>query len=194
MENVLKKLALAKQAIKATKMKKAGYNKYSEYAYFTPDQVEQLVFDACQEQSLLIKFDLKRSDIGETGYLTVFDLENPNEVIVFEMATAIPAIKATNVAQQLGGCVTYTERYLKQSAFGIVDNSLDFDTTENTKKQAEPKSQKPYLKQGDANWKKAVDYIVDNGKEGWAYTMSKFNITEEDMEALEAGVKINTSK
>ena len=55
------------------------------------------------------------------------------------MASAIPEIKATNVAQQLGGCSTYTERYMKQSMFGITDNQLDFDTTENTKKQAEPK-------------------------------------------------------
>ena len=48
------------------------------------------------------------------------------------MASAIPDITATNAAQQLGGCMTYTERYLKMTAFGIVDNSLDPDTTENT--------------------------------------------------------------
>lgn len=32
--------------------------------------------------------------------------------------------------------MTFCERYLKQTAFGIYDNNLDFDTTENTKKVA----------------------------------------------------------
>ena len=68
----------------------------------------------------------------------MFDIDTGNS-IEYIMATAIPEIKATNIAQQLGGCVTYTERYLKMSAFGIVDNNLDPDTTNNTKKTEEQK-------------------------------------------------------
>lgn len=129
---IYKKLAKAKADIKNTKMIKRGENTFSRYKYFTPDQISKLVDDVCDDNGLITMFDLKRNELGETGFLTVVDIES-GEKVVYELATAIPIIKATNIAQQLGGCVTYTERYLKTSAFGIVDNSLDFDTTQNTK-------------------------------------------------------------
>jgi hypothetical protein len=130
--NVLQKIAKAKKEIKETKMKKEGKNTYSNYDYFLPSQIERLVFDVCEIHKLITTFDLKRTELGEMGVLTVVCIET-GEFIQTEMATAIPSIKATNLAQQIGGCMTYTERYLKTSLFGIVDNSLDFDDTEATK-------------------------------------------------------------
>ena len=138
MKELLNKLAAAKAEIKATKLKKEGKNTFSNYEYFTPSHIEFLVATACHNNKLLTSFDLIRNDLGVYGRLTVYDLES-GEKLTTEMASAIPEIKATNIAQQLGGCVTYTERYLKMSLFGITDNQLDFDTTENTKKQNEPK-------------------------------------------------------
>ena len=138
MKELLNKLASAKAEIKSTKLKKEGKNTFSNYEYFTPSQIEFLVATACHNNKLLTSFDLIRNDLGVFGRLTVYDLES-GEKLTTEMASAIPEIKATNIVQQLGGCVTYTERYLKMSLFGITDNQLDFDTTENTKKQAEPK-------------------------------------------------------
>ena len=172
--NIYQKLAAARKAIKATKMKKEGYNKYSEYYYFKPEQIEELVFNVCVENGLDTKFDLKRNELGEVGYLTITDIDNPDQQLVYEMATAIPAIKATNIAQQLGGCATYTERYLKQTAFGIVDNSLDFDAKDNTDKQpakgttgtattAKPAPQpvqKQVLKKGTEQYLNAVKYLA----------------------------------
>lgn len=140
MKTLLKKLQSAKAQIKATKLKKAGYNDYSKYYYFLPEQIEQLVYDACNDNGLFTKFDLVRNEHGETGCLTIFDIES-GETINYEMATAIPEIKATNVAQQLGGCVTYTERYLKMSAFGISENTLDFDTPQKTPTQKSNQTQ-----------------------------------------------------
>ena len=137
MKELLNKLAAAKAEIKATKLKKEGKNTYSNYEYFTPSQIEFLVAAACHNNKLLTSFDLIRNELGVYGRLTIYDLES-GEKLATEMASAIPEIKATNIAQQLGGCVTYTERYLKMSLFGITDNQLDFDTTENTKKQAAP--------------------------------------------------------
>lgn len=135
---IVKQLSNAKKNIRETKMKKEGKNTFSNYEYFTPSQVEKLVSDACAGNNLLPVFELKRNELGVYGVLTVYSTLS-DEKLTFEMATAIPEIKATNIAQQLGGCVTYTERYLKQSVFGITDNSLDFDTTENTKQTAAPK-------------------------------------------------------
>lgn len=131
MKNVLQKLLLCRDAISKTDVKKMGYNKFSKYDYFTPEQISTMVLKVCVENTLLTKFDLIRNELGVYWVLTVYDVES-DEKIDFTMASAIPDITATNAAQQLGGCMTYTERYLKMTAFGIVDNSLDPDTTENT--------------------------------------------------------------
>lgn len=138
MKNLLTKLASAKAEIKATNLKKEGRNTYSNYDYFTPSQVEYLVATACKNNNLLTVFNLLRNELGVIGQLTVYDIES-GENLTVQMATDIPEIKATNTAQQIGGCLTYTERYLKMSLFGITDNQLDFDTTENTRKRQEAK-------------------------------------------------------
>ena len=165
MKELLNKLAAAKAEIKATKLKKEGKNTYSNYEYFTPSQIEFLVATACHNNKLLTSFDLIRNDLGVYGRLTIYDLES-GEKLTTEMASAIPEIKATNIAQQLGGCVTYTERYLKMSLFGITDNQLDFDTTENTKKQAEPKTAKTAPEQPKVidTTKIVFDYLANNAE------------------------------
>jgi len=133
MKKIYEKLAKCKTEIKQTKLKKEGRNDYSGYDYFTPNQIEILVATACDNNKLITFFDLNRNEFGVYGVLSVVDLDT-GEKVQFTMATDVPVIKATNIAQQLGGCVTYTERYLKTSVFGIVDNSLDFDSNESKKK------------------------------------------------------------
>lgn len=133
MKELLKKLAKAKQVIQSENLKKNSRNDYSGYYYFSPEYVENIVQKVCTELGLYTKFDLLRDEFGEVGVLSVFDLDTEQN-LTWQMASAVPVIKATNATQQLGGAVTYTERYLKMTAFGIVDNSADFDTTENTKK------------------------------------------------------------
>jgi hypothetical protein len=126
MKNVYVKLAKARELIKQQDMKPAGLNKFSKYTYFKPSQVETIVFEACKKFELMTKFDLLRNELGAYGTLSIIDLET-GEIATYNMATAIPEITATNLAQQLGGCVTYTERYLKMTAFGIIENDLDSD-------------------------------------------------------------------
>ena len=138
---IIEKLANAKREIKDTKLKKQGKNKFSDYEYFTPSQIELLVQQSCFNNRLVTKFDLLRDSLGVLGTLTIYDLDS-EESLIFTMASAIPEIKATNAAQQLGGAMTYTERYLKISAFGITDNNLDFDAHDNAKKE-EPKKTEP---------------------------------------------------
>ena len=135
MKELIKKIANAKLSIKNSPIKKEGRNEFSKYDYFTPSQIEALVSNACAENGLMTTFDLIRDDLGVYGKLTIYDLDSEYSISTV-MATAIPEIKATNIAQQLGGCVTYTERYLKMSFFGITDNKLDFDTTENADKKS----------------------------------------------------------
>ena len=140
MKNIINSLAKAKSKIATIRMSKEWNNDYSHYEYFTPEQVNKLVQSVCDEFKLLTKFDLKRNEFWLYGTLTIYDIESW-ESLVFEWASELPDIKATVSSQRYGWLMTYLERYLKSTAFWICDNSLDFDTTENTKKAVEKKSE-----------------------------------------------------
>lgn len=161
----LVKIQKAIELIKGKNIKKLGKNTFSKYDYYTPEQVSELVIGATHEVGLLTKFDLIRNDLGITGRLSIFDIESDESPVVYEMASAIPDIKATNISQQLGGAMTYTKRYMLMNAFDISDNNLDFDTTENTQetakkrepnvtKQQEP--EKPWLNKWKNKEEKSV--------------------------------------
>ena len=179
----LKKLQHARKTIRLLPLKKQGRNTYSEYDYFTPAQISGMVAGVNEELNLFHKFDLIRSELGLVARLTIFDLDSDKDV-QFTIATEIPSIKATNVAQQLGGAVTYSERYLLQIAYDIKDNNLDFDTTGQTKKaNAKPKKvTKPILTPDCAKWPAAIDYLRKDGKiKG---ITDAYEITEENIQTL----------
>lgn len=131
---IYKKLQQARDLIRQSKIKKAGWNDYSKYFYFTPEQISNLVHEAENETGLIHTFIMERDQNGIHGILNIIDIET-DEVIKFIQATEIPEIKATNAAQQIGGAVTYTLRYMLMTAFNIADNSLDFDSQDNRPKE-----------------------------------------------------------
>jgi len=139
MQNVMLKLAKCRHENMQAEFKKKGYNNHSKYAYFTPEQINEIVLKQCHENQLFTKYDLKRNELGTYGTLDVICLETM-EQMTFEACTEIPSITATNAAQQNGGAMTFNNRYLLQFAFGISDNSLDPDSKEgDSPKQAPPK-------------------------------------------------------
>lgn len=153
MKNVLKKLFLAKASVSQMTIKKDGSNSFSKYEYFTPEMVNKIVQTVNEEQWLFTAFSLKRNEFWVYGVLTVFDIES-GESMDFEMASEIPEIKATVGTQQLGWCVTYTERYLLMSIYGIKDNSLDLDSDEQAKarQKATKKSEPKEVKEENPQW------------------------------------------
>lgn len=137
---IYKKLQKAREYVKNTEIKKAGYNDYSKYYYFTPEQIDKLVTEACKTTDLITLFNMQRNELGLFGTVDLICINNPQEKIVFIQETGIPEIKATNIAQQLGGAVTYTKRYMLMNIFDIVDNNLDFDTNKPAKSKKEGQS------------------------------------------------------
>lgn len=163
----LKKLQQARQKIKEDPVKKQGRNTYSNYDYFTPEQISSMVAKVNQELNLFHKFDLVREQHGLMARLEIFDLDSEDSV-QFQIATEIPEIVATNVAQQLGGCVTYSERYLLQVVYDIKDNNLDFDATKPSEKPENNQPEKPWLNpkeggQDNPKWMDAVKYLNEGG-------------------------------
>src|ERR1019366_7249433 len=126
--NIYTKLAEARKIVRDSKIKKAGYNSYSKYDYFTPEQVEALVSEACEATKTICLTNLKQDAIGYYQTLEFVALENPLmsttakgiemiDKISFELRTAAPTMTASNAAQQMGGMDTYSERYLKMKVF-----------------------------------------------------------------------------
>ena len=160
MKNVLSKLATARVFIKSHPVKKDGRNDFSKYDYFTPEIVSKLVNDACVEANIICVFNLKQDTIGYYGEVITTDLDS-GEQLVTEMRTAKPEIKATNETQQMGGMNTYAKRYAFMSLFDIEDNSIDFDSQENSKpaSKAPAASELPWLNKGTKEFDGAVEKL-----------------------------------
>lgn len=183
---IYKKITEAIDLIKKSPLKKTGRNTYSEYDYYTPEQINKLVYDACKQVGLYCRFDLIRNEFGIQGEVVVWDTTDFKEAVTFTMASDVPSIKATNIAQQLGGAMTYTKRYMLMNIFDIVDNNLDFDTTSNTKKQNEPvKETKPAApKDQIEKAKQAIESGNITRDQAIEKLKAKFNLTEENIKAL----------
>lgn len=156
MKNVLSKLAQARVCIKAHPIRKDGRNDFSKYDYFTPELVSKLVNDACVEANIICLFNLKQDAIGYYGEIITTDLDT-GEQLTTEMRTAKPEIKATNETQQMGGMNTYAKRYALMSLFDIEDNTIDFDSQDNSKQQKkEQANDLPWLNENTKEFDGAV--------------------------------------
>lgn len=156
MKNVLLKIDKARKLIKESELKKLGHNNHSNYDYYTPEQVSKLVNDSCSNVKIMNTYELLRTELGLIARVTVWDLES-DESMVFNMATEIPSITATNIAQQLGGAVTYSERYLLMSIYDIKDNNLDFDNKnghepENSRNESNFEARDITIKEVENKW------------------------------------------
>ena len=159
MKELLKKISQARKIIASKDIKKDGKNTYSNYDYFTPSLVAGLVDPACDEVGILPVFSLLIDDSGYYGSLTVYDIYTDQSITTI-MRTEKPDIKATNSTQQMGGCETYTKRYMLMSMFSINDNSIDFDSQDNRKKtnKMNKKDDKPWF--NEPNLKKFTQHVV----------------------------------
>jgi hypothetical protein len=129
--NIYQRLQLARKLIGSTELKKAGWNDYSKYAYFTPEQVEKLVSDANEEVGIIVLVNLKADEYGYYQELTLINESDLEDRLSFHLRTECGSLKATNQTQNMGAMDTYSERYLKQKAYLIKDNTLDPDSQDN---------------------------------------------------------------
>ena len=149
--NIYQKLDKARELVRNTKRKKDGRNTFSKYDYFTPETVELIVADVCNQLKLLPICNLKRNEFGLYQEMELYDIEEfgdadePMQSIIFELATVHGSLKATNETQQMGGTDTYSERYIKMKVFQIKDNNLDFDAQSDKEKSVTPAATKEDL-------------------------------------------------
>lgn len=142
--SVPKKLLAAREYIRRNRVKKEGKNKGMHFEYFTPDQVIGLITPACLEVGLVSTFSLQKDELGYFGSLITVDVETGDSLTSI-MRTELPEIRAVNAAQQMGGMMTYTKRYMLMNEYDIADNNSDFDSDSMSVEASEAKP-KSFLK------------------------------------------------
>lgn len=133
-KTILQKLHEAREEIKKQDLEKKGRNEYSQFDYYTPEQIEHLVDVACKKVNAIVLCNLKEDQYGLFQTLDFVCLDS-QETLSFELRTKHGSIKATNETQQMGGTDTYSERYIKMKVFQIKDNNLDCDSEDNRSAQ-----------------------------------------------------------
>ncbi len=194
MLKVLSKLALARTYIKSHPIKKDAKNEFSKYDYFSPELVADLVYKACLETESICLFNLKQDALSYYGELIFTDLES-GESITTELRTDRPDIKATNITQQFGGMNTYAKRYALMSLFDIEDNSIDFDSQDNTKTEKKPaqsgtpiNGDLPWLNKGSKEYMQIINGL-QKGKTTIAQVKEHYKLSKDVYLNLEACTK-----
>lgn len=137
-KTLLQKLHEARMHIRSSKIEKDGSNTFSKYKYFTPELVESLVLDACNEVGLVYMTHLREDEYGLYQVLELSHSNTPDEegtkCLYFDLRTKHGEVTATNATQQMGSTDTYSDRYIKMKVFAIKDNSMDVDSKDNRPK------------------------------------------------------------
>lgn len=154
--NIYQKLQRAREIIKDNDIEKDGHNDYSNYDYFTPSIVSAIITPPCKELGIITLFSLLKDEYGLFGRLVIQDIEDEKENLIFEMRTEMPTLKASNASQMMGGCDTYTRRYLSMNAFDINDNKADPDSQDNRPKESVKTAQPKEIKEQDTHIMKNI--------------------------------------
>ena len=119
--SVYTKLNLAREIFHATKLKKSGWNSYSEYHYF---ELGDFIIPAIGvfKQCGLCAYISFGADLAT---MTIVDTETPGgnpEKIVITSPMSTAKLKASHEVQNLGAVQTYLRRYLWIAALEIVEH------------------------------------------------------------------------
>ena len=163
--NIYGKLAIARAKFLEAPVKKSGVNRYAEFKYFELEDIVPVALPIFEKLGL----SLIESITFETSKATLVNIDNPEEVIVFETPAKDPKIEdgtKMSAIQGLGAYVTYQRRYLYMLVFDIVeadpvDATSGKDDTPAEKKEA-PKSNKPA---SPAKREEAKKDLIDEGGE-----------------------------
>jgi len=135
--NIYEKLQELKQSVASTKINKSGKNKFAGYEYFELQDIMPVIIKECTK----LKITSAMAFTPELATLTMYNIEEPSEKVVFSMPTSSANLKGCHEVQNLGAVVTYTRRYLWLTALDITEADV-LDTTTGKKDSIEkPKSE-----------------------------------------------------
>lgn len=169
-KNIYMKIAEVNHKLNCTKLKKSGFNKFGNFAYYELDDLLPTIEQGCYENGLLMQF---RFD-NQNANLKFINLENPKETYSNSIplqTKELPNLPKMNEFQVYGSMMTYYKRYLVLNTFNISERSLiDNDNYEEMQKEDKSKPTKKVQPQEtektgiDKEIEKYCKIVVKKGK------------------------------
>jgi hypothetical protein len=161
--NIYGKLAVARGKFLKAPIQKSGVNRYAEFKYFELEDIVPVATDIFAELGLALIPTVTYTE----ARATLVNIDNPEEVIVFEAPAKDPNIEngtKMSAIQGLGAYVTYMRRYLYMLVFDIVEADPVDGTIgkEDNEAPKAPKATKPATPEKREEVKK--DLIDEGGK------------------------------
>jgi hypothetical protein len=122
--NIYEKIQLAKMSLNEANIKKSGFNKFSNFAYYELADFMPVIIKIFNDLKLFSKITFT----NESAMLKIINAENPAEQEEYTSPMKDLEIKGANALQALGGAETYQRRYLYMSALDITENDM-FDAS-----------------------------------------------------------------
>lgn len=128
-KNVYEKLQEARIELQKKNLKKSGKNKFAGFSYYELADFIPSVNEIFNKLKLFSGFNI----VDNIGKLVIVNIEQPEQVIVFESPVKEAEIKGSTPIQCLGGIHTYMKRYLYLNALEITESDM-FDAKVGDKK------------------------------------------------------------
>lgn len=122
--NIYEKINKVKYGILSAKLKKSGFNKFSNFSYYELADIIPTIIILCNENKLMTQFTFDK----DYARLIIIDVDKPMDVLAYTSPMKELQIKGANEIQALGGIETYQRRYLYLMAFDIIESDM-FDAT-----------------------------------------------------------------
>ena len=143
--NVYQKLQTARLLLQEKKLGKSGKNKFAGYEYFELQDFLPSVQSIFGDTGLCPVFRVGSND----ATLTVYNMEKPEEYVLFTAPMAAAELKGCHPVQNLGASISYLRRYLYVNALEIVEHDA-LDATTGKEAPVAPKPvPKPVAKPAD---------------------------------------------
>ena len=130
--NVYEKLIAARKVFGEMNVKKSGVNRFADYKYFELADIVPAKTQIFAELGLIdvVSFD------NDNAVAVVYNVEKPDESVVFTSPMKELTVKGMNAIQALGGVETYQRRYLDMMILDIVESD-SFDATNGRNESSE---------------------------------------------------------
>lgn len=132
--NIYEKITNIKNDFLKENVKKSGRNKFANYTYYELADITPVLIELCKKYGIFTKFSYTKDE----ATLEIVNIENPNEREIYTSPMEELELKGCNKIQALGGCETYSRRYLYMSAFDIIENDM-FDAVVSEEKEPKEK-------------------------------------------------------
>ena len=144
-KNIYMKIAEINHKLNCTALKKSGFNKFGNFAYYELEDLLPTIEESCYENGLLMQFQFDNSK----AVIRFINTDNPKETYSNSIplqSRELPNLPKMNEFQVYGSMTTYYKRYLLLNTFNISERSIiDNDAYEEMQKKE--KSKKPAKKE-----------------------------------------------